>query len=61
MPIKNDTTEMMALDMVTLLKDLKYLMEVRAGKMMRLDMSMAPIMRMPRTIVIAVSMAIIIL
>ena len=35
--------------------------EVRAGKMIRLEISMAPIIRMPRTMVTAVSTARIVL
>jgi hypothetical protein len=60
-PMKKQMTATTPEQMVTVLNVLKILMDVRAGKMMRLEISKAPIMRIPNTIVSAVRMAISIL
>ena len=58
MPSTKHTTEMTAENTTTALKLRHRRMLVSAGKMMRLDIRSAPIMRMPRTTVTAVSTAI---
>ena len=60
-PIMNVTTETTAEQIVTDLKLLKILIEHSAGKMIRLEISILPISRIPITIVTAVSRAISIL
>ena len=60
-PITNVTTEITAEQIVTLLKLLNTRIEHSAGKMIRLDISILPISRIPITIVTAVSRAISIL
>ena len=55
---QEQTTEITAELMITLLKVLHTRMDVRAGNMIRLEMRSAPIIRMPSTIVTAVSIAI---
>ena len=52
------TTEITAELMMTLLNVLHTLMDVRAGKMIRLDIKRAPIILIPSTMVTAVSTAI---
>lgn len=56
-PIKKQTAETIAEVMTTLRKLRQTRMEVRAGKMIKLEISMAPIIRMPTTMVTAVSNA----
>ena len=58
MPAMNVTTEMTAEHTVTALKLLNPLMLHSAGNIIRLEISIEPIMRIPTTIVIAVSSAI---
>jgi IS5 family transposase len=58
MPVKKHTTETAAEQRTTALKLLHIRMDVRAGKIMRDEMSSVPIMRMPTTIVTAVRSAI---
>ena len=60
-PVKKQNIETSAEQIVTFLNFLNTRMELRAGKIIRLEMSMAPIMRMPSTIVRAVKKAISIL
>ena len=60
-PIKKQSIEITAEQMVTLLNVLKTRMELRAGKIIRLEISRAPIIRIPSTIVRAVKKAISIL
>lgn len=57
MPAAKQHTASTAEQTVTARKLLNTLMAESAGKIMRLDMSSAPIMRMPSTTVTAVSMA----
>lgn len=57
-PIKRQTTETIAEFIMTLLNVLHIRMEVNAGKMIRLEINNAPIIRIPRTIVTAVRTAI---
>ena len=57
MPEKKQITETIAEQIVTVLYFLKILIDVRAGKMIRLEISKAPIMRIPGTIVRAVNSA----
>ena len=57
MPTRKHATDTTAAHTVTDLKRLHTRMDVRAGNIRRLDMSMAPIMRMPITTVTAVSTA----
>ena len=57
MPAAKQHTASTAEQTVTERKLLNTLMAESAGKIMRLDMSSAPIMRMPSTTVTAVSMA----
>ena len=61
MPSTKHTTEMTDEHTTTALKLRHRRMLVSAGKMMRLDIRSAPIMRMPRTTVTAVSTAITVL
>ena len=56
-PIRKQPTEIAAAVTMTARKLLHTRMAESAGKMIRLEMSSAPIMRMPRTTVIAVSTA----
>ena len=58
-PMQKQTTDNIPEDIITLLKLLKSLIDDSAGKIMRLDISIAPIICIPSTIVIAVSIAII--
>ena len=57
MPIKKQTTELTAEKITTVLKRLHSRMAVRAGKIINAEISMAPIIRMPKTMVMAVRMA----
>ena len=57
MPSTKQLTEMTAAQITTRLKLLQTRMAERAGKMIRLEMSSAPIIRMPSTTVMAVSTA----
>ena len=57
-PIKKHTTEITAETTTTFLKVLHTLIAVSAGKIIRLEISMAPIILIPITIVIAVRNAI---
>ena len=56
-PKKKHDTATIADEIVTVLKRLKILMEVKAGKIIRLEIRRAPIMRIPSTIVRAVKRA----
>ena len=56
-PHEEAHTDTAAAHRVTLLKLRQTRMAVRAGKMIRLEMSMVPITRMPSTMVTAVSSA----
>ena len=56
-PIMKQLTEITAAVIITERKLLQTRMEERAGKIIRLEISSAPIIRMPRTTVIAVSTA----
>ena len=56
-PTKKHTTDTAAAHSVTLLKLRHTRMAVSAGKMIRLEISMVPITRMPSTMVTAVSRA----
>ena len=56
-PVKKQKTAIMAEQTVTVLNLLKILMAVKAGKIIRLEISKAPIMRIPSTIVRAVKSA----
>ena len=56
-PVTKHSTELTAANSTTPRKDLKIRMAVRAGKITRDEISMAPIIRMPRTMVRAVRMA----
>ena len=55
-PIKKHRTDIKADEIITFLKLLKTLMEVRAGNIIRLEISTAPIILIPTTMVKAVSM-----
>lgn len=55
--MKKHITEIMAEDMTTFLKPLNMPMDERVGNIMRLDISMVPIIRIPTTIVRAVRTA----
>ena len=57
-PQKKQTTETSAEEMTTPLKLRQTRMEVSAGKIIRLEINIAPIIRIPTTIVTAVSRAI---
>lgn len=57
-PQKKHKTERIAAKIITLKKLLKILIELRAGKTIKLEIIMAPISRMPITIVSAVKTAI---
>ena len=57
-PIKKHTTDTTPEDTTTPRKLLNTRMDVSAGKITRLEISMAPIILMPRTIVMAVRTAI---
>ena len=57
-PIKKHTTDKTDEQTITALKLLNTLIEVRAGKIIRLDMRSVPIILIPTTTVIAVSTAI---
>ena len=57
-PIKKQTTETIPDDTMTALKLLKMRIEVKAGNMIKLEINIVPIIRIPRTIVIAVRNAI---
>ena len=57
MPIKKQHIEIIALEIITLLKLLKTRIELNAGKITRLDIIIAPIRRIPITIVREVRMA----
>ena len=59
--MKKHPTDKTAELITTDLNFLKICIDVRAGKMIRLEISIAPIMRMPSTIVIAVKNAMIML
>lgn len=59
--MKKQTTDTVPAERITPEKLLNTRMEVRAGKMIRLEIIMAPIIRMPRTMVTAVSTARIVL
>ena len=56
-PVTKHKTELTAAKSTTPRKDLKSRMAVRAGKITRDEISMAPIIRIPRTMVRAVRMA----
>ena len=56
-PAQKHTTEVMAEQITTPRKLLNRRMAVRAGKMIREEISMAPIIRIPSTMVRAVRMA----
>ena len=58
MPMQKQITDKIPEDHTTPLKLLNTRMEVSAGKMIRLEINNAPIIRIPRTIVTAVSTAI---
>ena len=60
-PMKKHTTEMTDEQIVTVLNFLQTRIDVREGNMIRLEMSSAPIILIPSTIVIAVKKAISIL
>ena len=60
-PARKQIIEIIAELVTTLLKLLKTRIDVRAGKIIRLEISMVPMIRMPTTIVIAVNKAISIL
>ena len=57
-PAQKQTTEVTAEQRITPRKLLNSRMAVRAGKMMREEISIAPIIRIPNTMVRAVRMAI---
>ena len=57
-PKIKDTAEVTAERTITAPKLLQTLREERAGKMIRLEISIAPIIRIPKTMVIAVKIAI---
>lgn len=57
-PTKKHVTEIIPDEIITLLKLLKTRIDVNAGKMIKLEISIVPIIRIPRTIVIAVKKAI---
>ena len=61
MPITKHTTDITAEQIATDLKLLQRRMELSAGNIIRLEISRAPIMRIPRTTVTAVSTAITVL
>ena len=56
-PAQKQTTDMTAAQSTTLRKLRNRRMAVRAGKMIREEISMAPIIRMPSTMVSAVRIA----
>ena len=56
-PLRKQKTDMTAEQITTFRKHLKKRMEDIAGKIIRLDMSRAPIILMPSTMVMAVSTA----
>ena len=58
-PIKNDTTLIIAELIITFLNDLNILIDVNAGKMIILLISITPIILIPTTIINAVNTAII--
>ena len=58
MPMQKQITDKIPEDHTTPLKLLNTRMEVRAGKIIRLEISIAPIIRMPSTMVTAVKTAI---
>ena len=58
MPIQKHTTDRMPEQTTTLRKLLKIRMAVSAGNITRLEISIAPIIRIPSTIVTAVKTAI---
>ena len=58
-PVAKHTTETIAEEITTALNRENTRMEVNAGKMIRLEISIVPIIRIPTTIVTAVSTAII--
>ena len=57
-PIKKQATEIIPDEIMTLLKLLNTRIEVKAGKIIKLEINIVPIIRIPRTIVIAVKNAI---
>ena len=57
MPMQKQITDKIPEDHTTPLKLLNTRMEVSAGKMIRLEISMVPITRIPSTMVTAVSSA----
>ena len=57
MPRRKHTTERTAEQITTLWKVWQRRIEVSAGKISRLEIRSAPIMRMPRTVVMAVKNA----
>lgn len=57
-PIKKHIIDIIAEQSVTLLKVLNILIDVSAGNIIRLEIRRAPIIRIPRTIVMAVKNAI---
>lgn len=56
-PKKKQTNAKMADEIITLLKLMNTRMELNAGKIINEEMSMVPMTRIPRTMVIAVSRA----
>ncbi len=58
MPIKKAKIDTTTEDTTTDLKVLNTLIEVRAGKIIKLDINIAPIILIPKTIVMAVKKAI---
>ena len=58
MPMQKQITDKIPEDHTTPLKLLNTRMEVSAGKMIRLEISIAPIIRIPSTMVTAVKTAI---
>ena len=57
-PIKKQTTDITPDEIMTDLKLLKTRIDVNAGKIIKLEINIVPIMRIPKTIVIAVKKAI---
>lgn len=57
-PIKKHATEIIPEEIITRLKLLKIRIEVKAGKIIKLEINIVPIILIPSTIVIAVKKAI---
>ena len=57
-PTKKQATEIIPDEIITCLKLLNTRIDVKAGKIIKLEISIVPIIRIPRTMVIAVKKAI---